>query len=875
MFEAIITAYRWFFLRLAGSVGLGWGIVVLSVICSALMIPLMRLVAGVVKRETDYQSVILPQVADIKMRYAGDMERHAATQRLYRRYGYSPLSAVKKVLPLFVQIPFLLLTYFMLRDTAELRGVPFLFLRDLGRPDGLLAAFGVNVLPLVMTGVNMLTVFATPGFARRDWTQAISISILFLVMLYTAPSALLLYWTLNNVITLLRTLAGHRGEGSRLLARRILNLRNLPVWIRSKATRRNVALVGLIALPVALYMRLMVYMQVWFFNRMASYWLMNEVLAVALLAQAILRRREGRVVAACSWLGAFASAVVALLVVSALALLPVTPKGMMFVNASCNLSSIFDGLFLFGLVPVVIDGIVNSRETFRSLVRGFAANGYWLTGIVILSIHYSFASQNFKLPLDAVALLTGYMLLPAVAVCVLMHLEYRRHFEVDWLFKVGMGIVLGAYLIPMVSLEEGKLLGYGSNLLVRFVLMGIAAFAICRIRRRKPALVFLSLLMALVVFNAVRSSRCQADESGSQVEATAVAEARQSLLNAPCVHSNSVYLLVYDGYMHDTVLEGMNVKSLGIGDYLKKRGFTSYDAYSVGSDTVASMGNAFYIGGVAQGSVRSSMVGNNVFCDYLRRFGYKSSYILCGYDMPNRGERMPGDFYFPSAKKITRPEMVLYPCIVRGILSQSANTFNAYTRGEWLAVKRDILKTAGATGSFIYAHSDKPGHVTANPIYRKSPEEERLAYERRVADADAELQEDIDLLLSKNDDSIIIVASDHGSHLSLPAHENEYDAFTMLDRVGIQLHVRWPRDYKPCLKLDCLQNLFLEVEIYLSGDNSLARFELPGESLRIMAPLRAPAGTINRSVIQSGPDKGRNLFTAARERVKKMTRVTN
>ena len=68
MFEAVISAYRWFFLQLAGFVGLGWGIVLLSAICSVLMIPLMRLVAGVVKREADYQAVILPQLADIKAR---------------------------------------------------------------------------------------------------------------------------------------------------------------------------------------------------------------------------------------------------------------------------------------------------------------------------------------------------------------------------------------------------------------------------------------------------------------------------------------------------------------------------------------------------------------------------------------------------------------------------------------------------------------------------------------------------------------------------------------------------------------------------------------------------------------------------------------
>ena len=224
MLDAIVSAYRCLYLQLAGFVGLGWGIVLLSVLCSILMIPLMRLVAGVVRREADYQSVIMPQLADIKARYASDVERHLHIQRLYRRYGYSPLSAVKKVLPLFVQIPFLLLTYFMLKDTAELHGVPFLFLKDLGRPDALFTTFNVNILPIVMTAVNIVTVFATPGFSSRDWTQAIGISLLFLVLLYTAPSALLLYWTLNNVITLARTLVNDHAAGAKLLGGRIAGL---------------------------------------------------------------------------------------------------------------------------------------------------------------------------------------------------------------------------------------------------------------------------------------------------------------------------------------------------------------------------------------------------------------------------------------------------------------------------------------------------------------------------------------------------------------------------------------------------------------------------------------------------------------------------
>ena len=49
----------------------------------------------------------------------------------------------------------------------------------------------------------------------------------------------------------------------------------------------------------------------------------------------------------------------------------------------------------------------------------------------------------------------------------------------------------------------------------------------------------------------------------------------------------------------------------------------------------------------------------------------------------------------------------------------------------------------------------------------------------------------------------------------------------------------------------------------MSGDRTLARFALPGESLKIPTPIRAPAGAIVDGVIKVGADRQRNLFEAA------------
>lgn len=872
MLESIISVYRYLFIQLTDFVGIGWSIVLLSFITSAIMIPIMKIVAGCVKRETEYQDVILPQVAEIKLRYSSDAERHLHISRLYARYGYSPLFAIRKVLPLFVQLPFLFLTYYMLNGTKEINDVSFFVIRDLGQPDGLLAVFEVNVLPLIMTVVNIITVFATVGFTRRDQIQSISIAIIFLIILYTSPAALLLYWTINNVITCIRTLTVRRCEGAQLLLNRMLALRGFTSFVKKKSTVKNLAILLVVLLLISLYMRLMVYMEIWFFNRFASYWLMNEVLAIASFVSYIIQRNANTVVRCFALFGVIASSIVGVIVLTSLVMLPFAPRLMMLINQNCDLSNIFDVLFLIGMLPIVICGIADFRGFFKAFIRGFAKAWYWLLAIVILSIHYSFSSHNFKLPVDSIFLLTIYLILPTIAISLFCTLLGYRYVSTDKLFKVGVGVAIGAYLIPMISLEEGKLLGYSSNLIIRLVLMGLVSCLILRIKNQKRGLVFLLLLGGVVVTNAIIFMCRYSTDMNLRQDVAIANDVRQALLTAPLVKTNSIYLLVYDGYAHDIVLDGMQIKSVGIRQYLNERGFTSYEAYSVGSDTIVSMGNAFYLGGVVQGSVRSSMVGNNVFCDYLRKHGYSTSYVLSAYDMPNRGERMPGDFYFPTVREMVRPEMVLYPCIIRGILSQSPNTFNSYTCEEWLAVKRSIMLSATATRQFMYAHSERPGHVVANPAYRKSFEAECKDYERRLALADQEIKEDVEKLLAKDDDALIIIASDHGSMLSLPRQESEYDAFTMLDRVGVQLHVRWPRDYKPCLTLNCLQNLFLEIQIYLSGDTSLSRYAVKGETLRIQAPLRAPAGSIVDGVIKKGVDKGLNLFDAAKVRASRMNK---
>ena len=853
----IIHLYRQLFLFLWNYLGFFGAIVGISVIVSMVCLPLYAIIGKMVAKENELQGELYPLIVELKRKYSDDSAAYqAALERLYNRYQYNPFLAIRKVLPLFVALPFLFLTYYMLEGTEQLNGVSFLCFRDVGKADGLL--WGVNLLPFVMTGVNLLTAFATPGLTMKDRNQAVLIAVFFLVFLYTANAALMIYWCLNQFFNMLRSLYIDNWTGAKLLWRRLISIRQLPRAIVAALTSDHLAWMSLAVLLASFYMWLMVQMRVWFFNCYISRFLMIPTLlfALSLFALHLVKSVRGRKTVA--WFAFFAFSSASALFVLAVASGFVKPAVMKWITAHLDFWMSYLGLLAVTFIAFAMSSLLINRGRLGLFVA-IRKESHWLLLPVILALHYSFSSELVKLPVVSVFGLMVELLLPAFILACLLVLMFAPRLNATKLYRVGVAFAVGAYLVPMISLEGGKILAYHNNLLVRFGFMALVIYVISRFNKRKPALLFLGILLAMASVNAV-VSRLSVDRENVSRSVAKGSAASVAFESTKAIRHNNVYFLFYDSYAHDRILAAEGIVSSRIKDILLPLGFTRYDAYSVGSDTVASMGNSFAIGGVTQGSTRSMMAGNNPLCDFLKRSGYKTSYVLGAYDMPRRGERMPGDFYFPAPQDVTRLENVLCTCILRGYLSQSANTFDSYTREEWVAVKRRLIAEAATSNSFIYAHSELPGHLTASEMYRKSPQEEREGYISRQAKADVEMESDITQILSKDNDALIIVASDHGAFFRLCERGN-YGQLDLLDRCGIQLFVHWPRNYKTTLKLDCLTNVFLETLICLSGDSSLSRFESEGVSLPIQAPLKAPAGAIKHGVVQAGRDKGKSLFS--------------
>jgi hypothetical protein len=224
--ESVLESMLIIFIGLTGS--MFWSIVMLALSVRLLTKPLEKITKAAVKSQTQFEGVLRPQLAAIKHKYSGS-QQHDAITRLYQRYSYHPIFAVRSLLGLLVQLPFFISAYFMLSSFTDMSGVVIPMLGDLGVPDTLL--FGrFHLLPFVMTLVNIAALSTIDNPDRKSFAQGIAISFVFLVLLYESPLGLIVYWTTNNLFSLISNII-------RRLAKRTPVKISLPSFKGSGAAR--------------------------------------------------------------------------------------------------------------------------------------------------------------------------------------------------------------------------------------------------------------------------------------------------------------------------------------------------------------------------------------------------------------------------------------------------------------------------------------------------------------------------------------------------------------------------------------------------------------------------------------------------------------
>ena len=174
-------------------------IIVLTIIIKALLWPLQNKATDSMRR----MSALSPKMTELREKYKDDPTKmNQELMKLYKDYGVNPFGGC---LPMLIQIPIFFGFYSMLGTAIELRNSSFLWVHDLSQPDtvGHLLGFPVNILPLLMAGTMLWQMRITPktGDAAQQ-RMFMFMPVIFILFAYNYASALSLYWTTQNLISI-------------------------------------------------------------------------------------------------------------------------------------------------------------------------------------------------------------------------------------------------------------------------------------------------------------------------------------------------------------------------------------------------------------------------------------------------------------------------------------------------------------------------------------------------------------------------------------------------------------------------------------------------------------------------------------------------
>jgi len=183
----------WLLEHIHGLVGnWGWSIIFLTILIKLAFFKLS---------ETSYKSManmrkLAPRLKSLKERYGDDKQKlNQAMMDMYKKEKVNPLGGC---LPVLVQIPVFIALYWVLLESVEMRQAPFmLWIQNLSAPDPYF------ILPLVMGATMLIQQKLNP--APMDPMQAkvmMILPIVFTVFFAFFPSGLVLYWVVNNTLSI-------------------------------------------------------------------------------------------------------------------------------------------------------------------------------------------------------------------------------------------------------------------------------------------------------------------------------------------------------------------------------------------------------------------------------------------------------------------------------------------------------------------------------------------------------------------------------------------------------------------------------------------------------------------------------------------------
>lgn len=812
----IIWLYRVVILgayQITGS--LGFSLVVLSFFGAVLTWLFGKLFARYPAREKELQTIFAPQLDRIRRESSGE-EQHKRISALYKRYSYHPLYALRSAIPVFIQLPFLFAAYRMISSLDILQGQSLWIIRDLSAPDQLL--WKINVLPFIMTAVNAWAAFITPDFKLKDKVQALIIAAIFLVLLYSAPSALLIYWTMINLIFLVRTWSTTRHE-----------VKHLPARAKDKTRLKN-SLISFLP-GVKLY-----------FGFLCLFYVYQAIaLEKGYLFKSFLKFIPFLMASAAFWV---------------LQLYEVLSKFKQ--NIRSQLALICVSISVMPFILLLINGIVGLVSVDVSARTLAHASAYWLGAMAfiigLIVPRQSEPSQRWS-KMQGILLIIIMSLIPAAHFAKVNTDYLMGMYHLVFFISIFLIAVVN-YIVARISFSHrsGDSLLYKSTAIFTFLLIVLplirfslratskvdidfwviffvtmALSYLIKSRESFRRTIQLSGIMLLVFF--VSYGYSLVSENAHRPRGKVLSDEFRSISFKD--HPN-IYLFVYDGMPNERVFREQNLPFDRLKSILDKYDFKLYDdTYTLGAASLSSIGKMldFTDRDVKAPEGREIYSGNSLANLILRNNGYSSHFLIdnscTGYNAilyshlydeifpPRTASATKSDYYLVLMRGILQGEMRYN---TRGLIAQDDSDIQAR--------KLEIIKQQ-LPQAFIINHFHYPGHTQNSG--KCLPNEKEL-WAAKLTIALDQMEIDFQTLREYDPDAIVVAFGDHGSYLSgdcfdLSAWKKEEITPDLVwDRIGTMVAISWP-DTAKAAKYDreivTNQDILPVIFAYMADDPAL------------------------------------------------------
>ena len=896
----------------------GLAIILLSSVVSVILLPLQLWADKLQQKDLREKDAMRWELDSIKS-LSNAQKKFYYTKEIYRRYGYNPIKSMRSLVGLLIQLPFFLAAYFMLGSFEGFSGQSFLIIKDLASPDKLLK--GYNFLPLLMTLVNLLSagfyLLPKKNLDRSTVLSQLLLPLLFLILLYNKSSALLLYWTCNNIFSLAKNYWQSREYIYQKIqefncdnAKSIL-LKPLKLLEFLCKTELVTLFLGLIV-----YLMLVHFLYNW---KEASYTIDNASKVVAIIFDLLMLCSVYKL-----W-GSLAkflskdicpsilqkismalSVIIGLYVLNfhllrlAKVRLPyLTPSFLMIIllqlsfilllfysctgNTCKNLKrnfkpktklKILELFYLTFLPSIILLNLVHSNLGYFTI--GTSAIFLLVFILAIALVLFVLHKCNFMLvpsggggdiyhiPINSyvmitVVIITNYILTPSLLP------YFRLNNDNSLILQICSYLVLAScslwlfhkhkkFFYTVITGIFVFYLGlYGKNLL-----FNREAFAkVNTIGRKEPDAVF------------YQGEKAPDIKPKRKVLAEAIA---QKIKKKP-----SIYLLIYDGYPNEIMMDYYGIDNQAQFKFIKDNGFVIYpESYSLSEYSVPSIASVLELNlpkYIKDADEKNIIAGNSITNYVLQNEGYLTYNLLIS-NAPFLGREPVVNYTTPNVANVS-----VYTDIIIGLLYGEFK----FQRNSVLAISNRNTVLEGLEGSEFLVYEQvqnikfsvftQPVHLGPRFVYSHGlpehsqnsgkclPNETELFYQR-LQKANQHMRQDISAITNTDKNAVIIIAGDHGPGLTRgcgpisPYPEEQIIAQDIADRLGVFLAIKWLGDYRPNYEIKILQDVIPAVFSYMTGENIMYEY---GLNMKTKAQA-SDIVLIKNGIIQYGKDKGKPLY---------------